>query len=268
MASINADHAPDASVDVSNESRIAALLAENARLAEEVAARDNFLAVAAHELNNALTPVIARVDLLINRLDDWPSEKVHSNLMLIQQATATFSKRATTLLDVSRLTSGKFELDLTQVDVHPVLRDVVEGYRPLAARAGCVLNLKVVSDDLCVRGDQLAIEQILDNLISNAIKYGPGKPISIDAHLSAPGVVTLSVADGGPGISDEARARIFERFERAVRPGDSVAGFGIGLWVVKQLCEAMQGAVTVQAAASSGSIFSIALPRSSKGLIE
>lgn len=262
MASINVDHAPDSSVDVSNESRIAALLAENARLAEEVAARDNFLAVAAHELNNALTPVIARVDLMINRLDDWPAEKVHSNLMLIQQATATFSKRATTLLDVSRLTSGKFELELTQVDVAPLLRDVVEGYKPLAARAGCTLSLTVASDDLSIHGDQLAIEQILDNLISNAIKYGPGRPITINACTQASDLVTLSVADGGPGISDEARARIFERFERAVHPGHGVAGFGIGLWVVKQLCEAMHGTVTVQAAAASGSIFSIALPRS------
>lgn len=103
MALRDADQAPQPFADNSDEGRIKALVAENARLYEEVAARDNFLAVVAHELNNALTPVVARIDLLIDRFDDWPMDKIQGNLVLIQQAASTFTKRTMVLMNVSRI---------------------------------------------------------------------------------------------------------------------------------------------------------------------
>lgn len=238
--------------------RVAELTVENARLVEEVSARNGFLAVAAHELKNALTPVVARVELLRHRLVSWPPEKIEANLILIEQATAIFSRRATTLLDVSRMTSGKLQLDQAAVSMAPVVRTICDCYRPLADRARCELTLDLPDANLAILGDQLALEQITDNLVSNAIKYAGGTPIVVSA-AQAGDRVRFSVSDRGPGITKEAQARIFEQFERAVRPGEA-AGFGVGLWVVKQLSEAMNGTVEVTSTRGVGSTFCIDLP--------
>ena len=245
--------------------RLAELTAENALLAEQVAARDSFLAVAAHELKNALTPVVGRLAMLRSRIAAMTPEKVRGSLDQIEQATAMFARRATTLLDVSRMTSGKLQLNRVAVDIGKVAHAIVDGYRPLAERAGSELALDIPDAALVVSGDQVAIEQIFDNLISNAIKYGGGTPIGVSARRDAAArVVRFSVSDKGPGISSESQARIFERFERAVRPGEDIAGFGVGLWVVKQLSEAMGGTVDVTSVSGAGSTFCITLPLSSE----
>ena len=100
--------------------RVAELVADNARLTEEVSARDGFLAVAAHELKNALTPVIAHVERLRHRLSIWQPEKIDASLTQIEHATGMFARRATTLLDVSRMTSGKLELERVKVKIGPL----------------------------------------------------------------------------------------------------------------------------------------------------
>ena len=174
---------------------------------------------------------------------------------------ALFVKRATTLLDVSRITTGKLQLELDEVDVCEVAHAVAVNFEPLAQNAGTPIGLDLPSGGLAVRGDWLAIEEILDNLVSNAIKYGAAKPILVRAVADpANGVARVSVADGGPGISAESQARIFERFERAVPPADHSGGFGVGLWIVKQLVEAMKGTITVTCLPGEGSTFLITLP--------
>ena len=97
-------------------------------------------------------------------------------------------------------------------------RAIVESYRPLADRARCTLKLELPDEEIVIAGDRLAFEQILDNLISNGINYGAGTPIVVSAQAHAT-TVLLSVSDKGPGIAPETQARIFERFERAARPG-------------------------------------------------
>ncbi|WP_419815542.1 sensor histidine kinase [Glacieibacterium sp.] len=240
-------------------SRIAALSAENERLAEVVAARDGFLAVAAHELKNALTPVVARVEILRRRLDGWQPDKIESNLSQLEQAAGIFARRATTLLDVSRMAAGKLRLDKARIAVVPVIQAVCDNFRPLAERVKCDITIALPDPDLAIVGDQQALEQIVDNLVSNAIKYCAGAPISVRAEPVGD-FVHLSVADRGPGISHEAHMRIFECFERAVRRGEE-AGFGIGLWVIRHLSETMGGEVRVTARPGGGSTFCVVLPR-------
>jgi two-component system, OmpR family, sensor kinase len=109
--------------------------------------------------------------------------------------------------------------------------------------------------------DRLALEQIVDNLVSNAIKYGAGRPIVVSASEdAASGAVTVHVQDHGPGISTENQARIFERFERVVRPGHHAGGFGVGLWVVGQLVETMGGSIAIASQPDKGSTFTVSLP--------
>ena len=236
---------------------------ENLRLAEQVAARDSFLALAAHELRNPMTPIVSRIALLRNAVakGSLPPEKLAHQLEQIDWLIALFIKRATILLDVSRITTGKLRLELDEVDVCEVAHAVAVNFEPLADNAGSRIELDLPSGGLGVLGDWLAIEEVLDNLVSNAIKYGAAKPILVRAVADpANGVARVSVADGGPGISVESQARIFERFERAVPSADHSGGFGVGLWIVKQLVEAMKGTISVTCTPGTGSTFFVTLP--------
>ncbi len=188
-------------------------------------------------------------------------EKLAQGLEQLDWLVALFVKRATILLNVSRITTGKIRLELDEVDVCEVAHAVADNFEPLANNAGSPIGLDLPSGGLAVLGDWLAIEEILDNLVSNAIKYGAAKPILLSAVADPMnGVARVSVADGGPGISAESQARIFERFERAVPPASYSGGFGVGLWIVKQLVEAMKGTIAVSCAPGAGSTFCVTLP--------
>ena len=243
----------------------AELIEANARLTEAVAARDAFLAVAAHELRNPMTPIIGRVQLLRRMIGkpDFQLEKVEQRLDQIEGLITQYVKRATTLLDVSRMTTGKLQLSLVPVNASALVREVTESFQPIAEHAGAVLELDLPDEDLAIIGDRLALEQILDNLVSNAIKYGAGKPIVVSASVEGEkGVARICVRDEGPGISASDQTRIFQRFERAVRPGEQASGFGVGLWIIRQLCDAMGGTIEVTSAPEAGSTFCVTLPLS------
>lgn len=242
--------------------RIRELTEENARLTEKVTARDNFLAIAGHELRNPITPIMARISLLRRALAKGAltPDKLEAGLGQIELAISHFVKRTQTLLDVARITSGKLKIDLVDVDACEVVRAVCGNLEPSAQYAGCRIEVDVPSGGLIVLGDWLSIEEIVENLISNAIKYGLGKPVvaSVAADRRN-GVARISVRDGGPGISADSQARIFERFERAVPSTDYASGFGVGLWIVKQLIDAMEGTIDVTST-PAGSTFCISLP--------
>lgn len=242
--------------------RVAALTEENRTLTEKVEARDALLAVAGHELRNPMTPILGRVEML-QRLVSKPEfqrEKVQASLEQIEWLIGQYMKRATTLLDVSRITSGRLELSCAPIEVGSLVRQVVDNFRPLAERAGSTLTAGG-SDNIIALGDPLALEEIIDNLVSNAIKYGGGKPISVSAVADEQaGRVELLVQDQGAGISTEDQARIFERFERVVTQTERRGSYGVGLWIVRQLTEAMGGKIAVQSESGSGSTFKVSIP--------
>lgn len=248
----------------------ARLIAEVARLTEAVEARDAFLAVAAHELRNPMTPIIGRIQILARavRRPDFQVERLVQGLDEIEWLITRYLKRANVLLDVSRITSGKLALERLPVDVCEVAREVIENFSPLRRHAGSDLTLDLPGEPVVVSGDRLAIEEILDNLVSNAIKYGADKPILLRIGVDEEQhCAVIRVSDSGSGISADDQARIFERFERAVQPGEHLHGFGVGLWIVQQLCQGMEGSVRVDSTPGRGSTFSVALPlQSSKDL--
>jgi two-component system, OmpR family, sensor kinase len=241
----------------------ARLIAEVARLTEAVEARDAFLAVAAHELRNPMTPIIGRIQILARavRRPDFQVERLVQGLDEIEWSITRYLKRANVLLDVSRITSGKLALERLPVDVCEVAREVIENFLPLRQHAGSDLTLDLPGEPVVVSGDRLAIEEILDNLVSNAIKYGANKPILLRIGVDEEQHCALIlVSDNGSGISADDQARIFERFERAVHPGEHLHGFGVGLWIVQQLCQGMEGSVRVDSTPGEGSTFSVTLP--------
>lgn len=240
-----------------------ALMEENTRLVEALASRDAFLAVAAHELRNPMTPIIGRVGylrLLIGK-PDVSLVKVDESLVQLEWMISRYIQRATVLLDISRANTGKLKFNPVPVDVCELISEVTENVRPLAEHAGSDFDLEFPEQGLIIHSDHLSLEQIIDNLITNAIKYGGGSRILISAAAhSESATAVICVRDEGPGIAPADQIRIFERFERALRPGEKTTGFGVGLWIVRQLTEAMGGTITVQSGPGTGSAFTITMP--------
>jgi signal transduction histidine kinase len=171
--------------------REAALASRVAELKAELQARDDFLAIAAHELRNPMTPISARLELLLARARDMsggvPAGLVHG-LELLEGLVNAYLRRATTLLEVARLSSGKLNLQTAEVDLSALVRQVTTTMLPLAESAGCQVRISV-EDRVSMLCDPMAVEQILENLLSNAIRFGPGGPSKsrLEAMARPPG---------------------------------------------------------------------------------
>ncbi len=238
-----------------------------AELTEALAARDAFIAVAAHELRNPMTPMIGQIEFLLTgvKVGKYSTEQIGERLDRIYRSMRHFLKRAAILLDVSRITSGKFKLEPGNCDLSDVVRQVAETFAEAARHAGASIEIDVPAS-LPGSWDRMAVEQIIDNLVSNAIKYG-GRNLVVVHATQVEGGVLIKVRDHGPGISARDRSRIFGRFERAVGASERHSGFGVGLWVVGQLVDAMEGTITVDDAQGGGSVFKVTVPQSAKAII-
>lgn len=242
--------------------REAALAARVAELEDELRARDDFLAIAAHELRNPMTPISARLELLLakaHQMSNGVPPGLVQGLEHLERLVSEYLRRATTLLDVARVSSGTLDLQTADIDLSALIRQVAINMEPLAECAGCRIRMSV-EDGIIARCDPMAIEQILENLLSNAIRFGSGQPVEV-AFAGDGGFARLSVRDRGIGISDHDQELIFERFRRSspVRPN---GGFGVGLWVTRQLVRAMQGEIGVSSKPGAGSTFVVRLPLS------
>ena len=229
-------------------------------LREAVRARDEFVAIAAHELRNPMTPILMQVHNLAAAARNprrCRPEILAPRLELLEHAVRDFVRRSTTLLDVSRVAAGNVRIEPAEVDLSRVLQGVVDraGVAARMARSGLEADLQ---EGVVGTWDRLALEQVAENLLSNALKFGAGKPV--DVALRADGrAARLAIRDRGIGISEEDRARIFRRFERAVTRREH-GGFGIGLWLANQLVAAMGGAIAIEGAPGEGTTFTVTLP--------
>ncbi len=226
-----------------------------------VAARDEFIAIVAHELRNPMAAIVVSASNMIYKAgrEQDPPPWLKPRLLTLERQTRTFVRRATTLLDVKRLATGDFHVDRDVVSLSDVVTDVVRDLATEAERARCELRLSI-EPGVIGTWDRAALEQITMNLMSNAIKYGAGRPVETSVTSTGEDA-TIEVRDHGAGISEVDRARIFERFERAVAPRGSKPGFGLGLWITRQLLVAHRGEITVESRPGVGSVFTASLPR-------
>jgi signal transduction histidine kinase len=247
----------DDRADAADAAELGRMVAE---LREAVRARDDFIAIASHELRNPITPIAGFVDFALS-IARRPGAQGDAQLVAVlerlQTLMANYLRRAEMLLDVSRIGSGNLRLEPSQIDLSSLVRAAVETHAPGVAQAGCQLDLRI-EDGVVGRFDRVAVEQIVDNLLSNAAKFGAGRPIGIALRRTG-GSAELEVRDRGIGISAADRDRIFRRFEQVVSQHRG-GGFGVGLWVVGRLVEAMGGEIAVEAAAGEGSTFRVKLP--------
>ncbi|TNC12325.1 HAMP domain-containing histidine kinase [Methylobacterium terricola] len=248
----------DGAADPADEA--ASLRREVETLRRALAERDAFLAGVAHELRNPMTPILGQVERLLGAAErDAPEGRVAQGLAQLRWLVERYVRRATTLLDVSRVQAGQLALLAAPVPLAEVAAEVVDALAPMAAHAGSTVSV-TVPEDLVLSCERLALDQILDNLVTNAIKYGDGGAIAVSGVREA-GAARIRVSDRGVGIPLADQARIFERFERAVAdPGTAPVGFGVGLWLVRRLAEAMGGTVAVESRPGEGATFTVTLP--------
>jgi signal transduction histidine kinase len=226
-----------------------------------VRARDDFITIAAHELRSPMSAILLYVQNLtfsVQRDQNACSAEIKADLARLEKRIDHFIKRAGVLLDVTRLTSGNFCLERADVDLTALTERVVRDFLEEARRAECAIELDL-APAVSGQWDELALEQVLVNLLSNAIKYGAGHPVSVRVAAHA-GAASIRVEDRGIGISEEACSRIFDKFERAVHRSTH-GGFGVGLWITRQIVEALGGRIAVESRPGSGSTFSVSLPR-------
>jgi PAS domain S-box-containing protein len=241
----------------------AAFAIDNSRLYREaraaVRARDDFLSMASHELKTPLTTLHLQVQAMRRR---WgrggeSPEKAQRHLETLARQVDRLARLIDELLDISRITAGRIDIDWQQVDLTAVVREVVERFADEAAQARCGVKL-LIDGPVVGEWDPLRIDQIATNLISNACKYGAGEPIEITVGSDGERA-RLVVVDRGIGIAPEDQSRIFDRFERAAS-GRHFGGFGLGLWIVRELLEALGGRIVVDSEPGRGSTFTVELP--------
>jgi signal transduction histidine kinase len=165
------------------------------------------------------------------------------------------------LLDVSRIDMGRLELHLEEVDLSAIARGVADRLAEQLERAGCTLEL-VLEGPVAGAWDRLRLEQVVTNLLTNALKYGAHRPIRMKVW-SEGDTALLRLDDRGIGIPKEDQTRIFERFERAA--SHNYGGLGLGLFIARQIIQAHTGRIWVESEPGKGSTFFVELPRSFSG---
>ncbi len=236
------------------------------QLEDAVRARDDFLAIASHELKTPLTSLQLQVQTLLRIVhapesgdgtEGVPRERLLHKLTVVGRQVDRMNKLVTELLDISRIARGRLELEEEEVDLSEVVSAVAARLEDAAVDAGSEV---VVRAEPMVRGrwDRFRIEQVVNNLLSNAIKYGQGRPVTVVLCRSGSSAM-LSVEDRGIGIAPTDQARIFKRFERAVSE-NAFGGFGMGLWIVRQIVEAHGGTIRVHSRRGEGSTFTVEVP--------
>jgi PAS domain S-box-containing protein len=247
---------------VRGRQRVESLAAD---LEKAVKARDEFLSIASHELKTPLTPLQLRLSALLHEVQrsasgQVASERVMTAIAVSQRQVRRLADLVNELLDLSRITEAGLSLQLEEVDLLQVVREVVDRFDFETLQAGC--QVRVEAPKLPVLGlwDRLRLEQVITNLLSNAVKYGKWKPIDIAIEM-AEDCARLKITDHGIGIAPDSLPRLFGRFERGVS-GRHYGGLGLGLYISRQIVERLGGRIGVNSELGKGATFVVELPKS------
>ena len=233
-----------------------------ARAEQAVHERDVFLSVAAHELRTPLTALQLKLEglerIIKNELSATSRPDAQGRFLDALRQTDRLSELVERLLDVSRIAAGRFEMHVEPVDLESVVHEIVDDFKEKAAESKSEVSIATKGD---ARGkwDRRRLEQVVANLLSNALKYGEAKPIAITVE-GRDSDVRLRVEDRGIGIAPQDIERIFQPFERAV-PIEHFAGLGLGLYISQRIIEAHGGTLDVESRLAEGAAFTINLPR-------
>ncbi len=219
--------------------------------------REDFLSVAGHELRTPLTSLKLQLRMLERTASPEAREASGHRLEVINRQVARLEALVASLLDVGRLSAGRLQLELSEVDLGALTREVLKRLEDVFERAGCQVTLE---DGPEVHGcwDAGRLDQVLVNLLTNAAKYSAGHPVHVRVERAG-SLARLTVRDEGIGIAAEALPRIFGRFERGVSDRQ-YGGLGLGLYISRELVRAMGGEVSVHSRLGEGATFTVELP--------
>jgi len=222
--------------------------------------RQEFVANVSHELRTPLSMIKGYVETLIHGAKDDPKVATRF-LQTIEKHADRLTYLIEDLLTISRLESGRIVMNRQRVELRPVVDDVLNDLKSRAGDKNVVLENQV-PEEIVVRADADRIQQVLFNLVDNAIKYGrPAGRVWIQARLAAEQLIEVSVCDNGPGIPPEAIDRVFERFYRVDKARSrEQGGTGLGLSIVKHIVQYHGGTVWAESELERGTTFSFTLP--------
>jgi two-component system CheB/CheR fusion protein len=232
-------------------------------LAQAIRVRDEFLSIASHELKTPLTSLKMQAQMRKKTLDmsgasSFTPEKLAKMVEADEKEIVRMAHLVDNMLDITRLHSGKLQLTIERVDLHALVREVIERFDRQLQVAGCVVSVES-SNAVVGEWDRYRIEQVFTNLLTNAMKYGARKPVHVVISAGS-STAQLVVRDEGVGIAKEDQARIFQQFERAVSKETMITGLGLGLYIVRQIVESHGGSIVVQSEFGRGSTFTVELP--------
>jgi PAS domain S-box-containing protein len=227
-------------------------------LERAMTARSRFYASMSHELRTPINAVLGYSTLLLERIYGPLNDKQAEGIERTQRAARHLLELVNDVLDLSKIEAGKIDLRLQPVTFPSLIEDLFVTVRPLADEHGSTLDLEC-DEEARIVTDPRRVRQILLNLISNAIKFGHGKPIDVTCQRRPDGGIVIEVTDHGPGIAEHDQERIFQEF---VQLGKTQLqdGTGLGLPISRRLAELLQGSLAVRSTMGEGSTFTLTLP--------
>ena len=229
---------------------------------KSIKSREEFISIASHELRTPLTSLRLRIDLFFKMLDkgNLPEETkktLYPVISAIRPDLNKFTKLIEMLLDISKLNSSKMFLNMSECNISSILRDELDRIKPEFESQNISLTIDV-EENLAGQCDMVRLQQIVMNLIRNALKFSDKKPVEFQARRDHDKLI-LVVKDNGIGISVEDKKRIFKPFERAVSD-KNFGGLGLGLYITMQIVEAFKGKIEVNSVLGEGTTFRVELP--------
>ncbi len=246
--------------DLSERKKIESERVHSLAVQENLKARDEFISLASHELKTPLTSLRLWNQMMERSFKKGPAlspERIREFIFMSGKQISRLTTLVRDMLDVSQISAGRLVLESTRVDLAPLVREAMESLKPQIDAIGAPLALHATGGYF-VLGDASRLHQVVENLLTNAMKYGNGKPIELSLRHES-GEVVLRVKDHGHGIAHDQRDRIFERFER-VTSEKNISGLGLGLYLTKQIVQAHGGSIAVESELGVGSVFSVRLP--------
>jgi signal transduction histidine kinase len=227
------------------------------KLADALVDRERLISIAAHELRGPLCSVRLGLQALLR--GRFPPKATRLVAIMLREERR-LTQLIEELLDLGRIRSGQLQLNIAPVDLSEVVRDVGKRMQENASRAGSTLTVAVPRGAVVGHWDRSRLEQVVTNLVSNAIKYGDGRPIRVRvSQTDDRSVARLEVEDHGPGIDPAQQERIFEPFKRAKATAHH-EGLGLGLYIVRNIVKQLGGTVRVNSRPRMGATFFVELP--------
>ncbi|WDG53050.1 hybrid sensor histidine kinase/response regulator [Pseudomonas chlororaphis] len=244
------------------EALLKQLQATQNELEQAVRMRDDFMSIVAHEVRTPLNGLILetqlrKMHLARDNASAFTLDKMHAMVERDERQIKSLIRLIEDMLDISRIRTGKLSIRPSRVDLVQLVRGLLENFAPQveAAESSIALNAE---DSVLGQWDEFRIEQVISNLLTNALRYGAKSPIEVRVY-SAGGQARVEVRDHGIGISEENQARIFQQFER-VSVNHAVAGLGLGLFISEQIVTAHGGTIEVESRIGEGALFRVCLP--------